>query len=386
VGPDLQELVDEVSRLLGSPATLEDRSFHLVAYGSQPARVDAVRRTSILQRESPAAVRRWFEQFGIADSEEPVRTPGAPELGVLPRLCLPARFGGMTYGYLWLLDEGSDGRPEDLALARDLAARAGWLLARAAREQQSREDRLADLLGDDRVAAEQAAADLLDAGLLRAGTRVAVAALRPAAEDARPADPEGRGVPLRPGVLPGGVLAGPLRGHTVLLVPLREAGLQSARDAVAQLLDDAPGTVAGIGAERRDLMTVHAGWAEARVAARVAAAVPGRGPVAEWEQLGAYRLLGTAPDAALAATVLDSGILRLLDDADDRLATTAARWLELAGSVKDTAASLQVHRQTLYYRLQRIEQVTGLDLTRGEDRLRLHLGLLLGPLVRPAPG
>jgi DNA-binding PucR family transcriptional regulator len=40
-----------------------------------------------------------------------------------------------------------------------------------------------------------------------------------------------------------------------------------------------------------------------------------------------------------------------------------------------------VHRQTVYYRVQRIEQVTGLTLTRGDHRLVLHLGLAMAPFV-----
>jgi DNA-binding PucR family transcriptional regulator len=50
-------------------------------------------------------------------------------------------------------------------------------------------------------------------------------------------------------------------------------------------------------------------------------------------------------------------------------------FLDLAGNVKATADALNVHRATLYYRLDRIEQVTGADLDRGEDRLTLHLGI-----------
>jgi DNA-binding PucR family transcriptional regulator len=49
--------------------------------------------------------------------------------------------------------------------------------------------------------------------------------------------------------------------------------------------------------------------------------------------------------------------------------------------VQQTAAALNVHRQTVYYRVQRIEQVTGLDLARGDDRLVLHLGLTLAPVL-----
>jgi DNA-binding PucR family transcriptional regulator len=36
---------------------------------------------------------------------------------------------------------------------------------------------------------------------------------------------------------------------------------------------------------------------------------------------------------------------------------------------------LGIHRQTLYYRLSRVEQLTGLDLDDGEDRLLLHMAL-----------
>ena len=81
---DLQELVDRVSRLLGAPATLEDAEFTLLAFcahsvgdGDAPdGGMDAVRTRSILTRGSPPATRRWFEEFGIASAEGPLRTPG----------------------------------------------------------------------------------------------------------------------------------------------------------------------------------------------------------------------------------------------------------------------------------------------------------------------
>jgi len=378
MGPNLQGLVDEVSRLLGAPATLEDRSFHLLAFGPQSPTVDAVRQSSILQRESPTQVRAWFEQFGITTSTGPVRTPASPERGIGARLCLPARCAGVTYGYLWLLDEDLAGGEHDLGTAMDLAAQAGRLLARGAREQQTREDRLVDLFGDDRAAAERAAADLVDDGLLWPGERVAVVAVRSVGR----LDSEREPVDVRLGRLHGSVLTVALRGHSALLVPLRETtGLAPAREAALTVLGEQPSAVAGIGGTSRDLNALHRCWAEARLAARVAAAVPSRGPVAEWGSLGAYRLLGAAPEAALSAAVVDDAVRALLDDPDERLATTARKYLELAGSAKDTAAVLQIHRQTLYYRLHRIEQVTGLDLTSGEDRLRLHLGLLFGSLV-----
>ena len=69
------------------------------------------------------------------------------------------------------------------------------------------------------------------------------------------------------------------------------------------------------------------------------------------------------------------------------LAETAEVFLDCAGSASRAAAALQVHRQTLYYRLARIEALTGLDLADGEARLLLHASLkaarlALGPQPR----
>ena len=57
------------------------------------------------------------------------------------------------------------------------------------------------------------------------------------------------------------------------------------------------------------------------------------------------------------------------------LARTAEVFLDHAGQAGRTAAELGIHRQTLYYRLSRVEQLTGLRLTDGEDRLLLHMAL-----------
>lgn len=374
---ELQDLVDEVSQLLGAPATLEDRWFHLVAHGAQSASADEVRQTSVLQRESPAATRRWFEQFGIATSDAPMRIPANDELGIRARYCLPARAGGRTSGYLWVVSDDPPG-DEQLAATMELAGRAGRLLARRAREQQVREELLTDLYGDDRAAALRAADELIEAGLLRHGERVVVAAVRTVGE----LDGEREPVHVRAGLLPQSVLRVGLRGHAVLLVPLRDGtGLEPARAPARAVLREVPGAVAGIGSPRRDPAALHESWAEARLAARVAAAVPSRGPVAEWLSLGAYRLLGAASETAIADAVLDEPVRALLGSPDERLAETARCYLASAGNVKGTAALLQIHRQTLYYRLRKVEQLTGLDLENGEDRLRLHLGLLFGALA-----
>jgi DNA-binding PucR family transcriptional regulator len=95
--------------------------------------------------------------------------------------------------------------------------------------------------------------------------------------------------------------------------------------------------------------------------------------VAYWRDLGVYRLLISLQAARPGAEPADHAVLPLLDPAQAELLRTAETYLDLAGHVQQTAAALTVHRQTLYYRLSRIETLTGLNLNSGEDRLLLHI-------------
>jgi carbohydrate diacid regulator len=70
--------------------------------------------------------------------------------------------------------------------------------------------------------------------------------------------------------------------------------------------------------------------------------------------------------------------------ARDRSGATLRRtldaWFACHESAAATAAALHIHRNTLDYRLRRIEALTGLDLGRSDDRLLLYVGVLLEPV------
>ena len=86
MGPDLQDLVDEAARITEMAVTLEDREFNLVAFCSHRTAADDVRRDSILTRRSTSQVRRYYESFGIARADGPVRIPADVERGRLGRV------------------------------------------------------------------------------------------------------------------------------------------------------------------------------------------------------------------------------------------------------------------------------------------------------------
>ncbi|NUR30547.1 MAG: helix-turn-helix domain-containing protein [Catenulispora sp.] len=369
-----QDLVDGISRLAAASATLEDRDFNLVAFASQSGGLDVIRERSILQRRSSPEVRAWFEGFGIARSDRPVRTPADPEHGVLPRVCLPARWNGVTYGYVWLLEADGPLDDELLNAAMHEASRAGALLAQQSRVRERMAGRLQSLLSPERAVAEEAAEEIAALGLAERDRRVAVAVLETVHGE------DWQSVPLNLWRLPRSVLAAAETDHISLLVPEPHSVADIAERALELYRErHAADVLVGIGAPREDLADARASWREARLAVRVGRAVPAFRPAAAWAELGIYRLLACGPQRELRDAVVDPAVRRLLGEPD--LLLTAQTYLDHAGSAQQTAAALSIHRQTLYHRLEKIQRLTGLDLSDGRDRLRLHLGVSLAPLV-----
>ena len=56
---------------------------------------------------------------------------------------------------------------------------------------------------------------------------------------------------------------------------------------------------------------------------------------------------------------------------------TVRAYLDCGANARQTAALLHSHRTTLYWRLARAADLLAADLSRGEDRLKLHLALKL---------
>ncbi|NGO43266.1 PucR family transcriptional regulator [Streptomyces ureilyticus] len=443
---EYQELVDEISELLGAPATLENRDFELIAFGAydsdseiDESALDPVRTRSILTRRSTTAVRTWFESFGIARATGPVRIPPTPEAGVYRgRICLPVRHRGLVLGYVWLLADEPGPGEEQLDAAMEVTARIGDLLADEAQAGADLTRELRAVLTAERGwPRDMAVAELRTALGVRGEGLHTVVCVAPW-PSADPDDaPSVRTIPGATALctVPWGTtgqslaLLVRLRSSTVLTPAtsaaarlLREAeGMRGAsgpgtRGAAGQATgalgatgqaagtrgayaDPAAGTrgnsgpaegtrrapggpaagtreasggpAAGIAAPRGGLAELGAAWHEAAAAAGAALAERGLGPIAEWAAIGPYRLLTALP----AEAAHDPVVRPLLDPAHRELARTAEAFLDCAGQAGRTAAHLGIHRQTLYYRLSRVEQLTGLDLDDGEDRLLLHMTL-----------
>lgn len=402
VNADYQDLVDEISALLGAPATLEDRDFRLIAFGAHDSEdagaMDPVRTRSILTRRSTAEVKAWFERFGIASATGPVRIPADPGAGVLRgRLCLPVRHRGTVFGYVWLLagDAPVPTLPyaeladSELDSAMAVCGRIGAQLADEARARADLGPQLNTLLTSESEDRREAALATLTGPLAAGGPYTLLCAAPWAAPLPGLRTVPGASaltlVPV-PGAsgprlavlvrLAAGADLGPAGSAAKLLLAGAPGGPAPASPPAAPAAPAAPSapSAVGIGTAARTLADLPAVWREASAAARAALARPHLGPVAEWSGIGPYRLLAALPDSGPGHPV-DPAVDPLLTPAHAELARTAEVFLDCAGQAGRTATALNIHRQTLYYRLSRVEQLTGLDLHDGEDRLLLHMSL-----------
>ena len=103
--------------------------------------------------------------------------------------------------------------------------------------------------------------------------------------------------------------------------------------------------------------------------------LPGSG-ACEYPRLGIFRMLAAIPDLTDVEEFVRDWLGSLLDyDARRKaeLVRTLTQYLEHGGNYDATAAELSVHKSTLKYRLQRIRELTGVELNDPDVHFNLQL-------------
>ena len=364
---DLQAVAEALASRLHRAVAIDDPRMHLLVHTAHHGPVDPARMESILRLQPPDEVTRYARSLGIAKADRPVRVPAREDLQLLSRVVAPLRADGLLVGYLWIIDEDEALTVQEMAVVEDSARAAAEILRRrvlALDAKGARAQQLAQaLLDGDR----SGAAPLREEELWTAD-RVQVLRAEPTA----PVTREALVRATRDGGRHRCLVAATSPVALVLVPPSADVG------ALATNLCAATGaawcTVGSVVALEEAAQSAE----EAERAARVARSVPPGGPLVEWERLGVYRLLVHLPLERLPAGAVPPQLLPLLESDSGRdLVRTVETYLDSAGDARTTVAALNVHRTSLYYRLGRFTELTGLDLNDGEQRLQVHLGLKL---------
>ena len=202
-------------------------------------------------------------------------------------------------------------------------------------------------------------------------------------------------------VLPAAVAATAERGEAVgaeivILLPGANLGLAArCADAVGRELQSAlAGHTFTLGRSRHaEPADLHRAAAEALLAANVAEGDPEQ-PILAFDETGAYRLLLSAmsEDPAELQRFYAETVEPLVaydEQYETDLVQTVEAFLDADGNVAGTAQRLFTHRHTIRYRLERVRELSGLDVGSTDGREKLSLGLkamrVLGIVHRRGP-
>jgi sugar diacid utilization regulator len=203
-------------------------------------------------------------------------------------------------------------------------------------------------------------------------------------------------------VVPGAVAALAARteapgAEIVIVLPGSDdaAAARTADGILRELQSALPGHTFALGRSRpaTDPADLHRAGAEALLAANVAEGDVGH-PVLAFEESGAYRLLLSAmsEDPAELQRFYAETVEPLVaydEQYETGLVQTVEAFLEADGNVAGTAQRLFTHRHTIRYRLERVKELSGLDVGSTDGREKLSLGLkamrVLGIAYRGGP-
>lgn len=162
---------------------------------------------------------------------------------------------------------------------------------------------------------------------------------------------------------------------------------QGSEGTLLGALESAGSLACGLGAAR-PLLQVAESLEEAQLAATASALVNGGVPT-YFTRLGPLRLLlllHRDRPHQLARFVQETigPLLEQDEGASNPLLPTVQAFVEHGGRLRETAEHLAVHRNTLAYRLQKAEEILGVELKQAGVRLSVELALLSLPLANDA--
>ncbi|RJO70892.1 PucR family transcriptional regulator [Nocardia panacis] len=396
---DLFALANAVAALLDAPVTIEDRNSRVLAFSGGQDAADVSRTETILGRQVPAQYSQYLAEQGVfrelARSDSPVRIAPQPGFNgfTVARIAQAVRAGDELLGSIWAATDEpltparirSFEEVGKLAAVHLLRQRAGSDVARRLR---------ADLVGRALDAGPDAVDALRKLGV--ADQPVTVLAMVPDRGDHSPAADARRvseherladafGMHLN-AVYPAAATA--LLGDTTYgIVPVFGAphrAVETARDFLARIGERAPVRI-GIGTTAVDVAGLRRSREDADRALRVLAA--GTRRVAHISEVQTEALLQELHDLMTIRRDPLTGPIARLRDYDTAqgscLVATLDAWLTAFGDVNAAAAAVYIHPNTFRYRLRRITEVGGIDLTDSDSRFGAMLQLKLLAMGNP---
>ena len=370
-GRGLQGLVDAAAEVFGNPVAVADMGIAMVAMSAELANdPDWVAQTREVEPNDmrQAALAGDFRRVYSGDKTVVGEYPGADQRYLAARI----RRKDNLLGLAFVLERNRPFTEDDIALLPDVCRTFGYELAGAVDADQlaQRHGKLFDdLLSGSLVDESEVEARIKRAHLKLPNTMCAIMA-HPISDKGQISARYLRAQLVR--AFPGSL--GMVRGDDVLVVICADdAG--DTLDALFAKSVYGKGLCVGASYPFCSLHLLFLAYEQAQAAIRLS---EGQAGIVRYQQVVARHMMERA-SLTIDASIFIQPALDLLAKADEHeqaghLADLKA-YLSNGRNATAAARALHVHKNTMYYRLQRIEQIAGIDLSNEETCFALQLAL-----------
>ncbi|MGO4105499.1 PucR family transcriptional regulator [Leifsonia sp. YAF41] len=397
----VQELVDRLAISLSRSVEVDDASFGLLACSAHFGDLDDARVAMLVDREATGPRLAYLQEQRLSSNHVPVVVNAHQSIGfVFDRLCVVLRSRYEVLGYAWItLRTPLD--PSELELVEDFTQTLSRILHNMAQSIEAVnaeiETELLTLLSPEQSARAAAARELGDLGMFVRSSQFVALCLSLPVEGTQWTGPPPREMIFRAlwraisTPMIDAYTFGVSSPDTFILIGYRNEppkdALQAIGDAIVREIlalssageIGAEVPVVGIGAPVSELAAAWKSFDQASVAVRV-----GR----QSDESVVFWSDHPVP-AAIAVMLAEPAQPHLLPETLRALAESPPDVIELldgyfrhGGNVAQLADEILVHRATVYYRLRRMAETTGLNLDDGDSRFVIQAWLQQRRLTR----
>lgn len=395
-GEPVSVLAEELSTLSGRAVLMETSDGHEIAWHPDLQETLTERDARALLQSSRMAASSWLRTVRSSSSAEPP-VHGWTDAAGTTRLVTPISGRSGLIGSISMLLPAQEERPEDtILISRAAAASAVMMATEQATSAARREVELnvLDELLDGALRSEIALAQQAERlGHNLHQTFVTIVARPDTQQGTATRSRETRNQALDAGIrtfvnqidqsdvlwrVRNTNVEIVLPDHMVLNEPDLPNQLQSQlQKALSDHQISDPISV-GIGRYADGMQGIRRSHQDARQSLILGRRLYGSGHVTDYDELGIYRLILAAENLPELRIFHDESLANLIEYDrlhNSTLVQTLEAFFKANCSPKEASSLLQVHRNTVLYRLERIAEITGQNLDDADVRLRLHLAL-----------
>ncbi|MFQ5961200.1 MAG: PucR family transcriptional regulator [Candidatus Methylomirabilales bacterium] len=386
-GNSLQQVAEALARILDRSITVENEVFDVLA-AAQAGPVDEARTRSVREgRTTPELAKELIDRgiySQLLEERHPVRVSPMPELGMtMERIVAPVLVAQRIVGYVWII-AGDRALTELDELAIDHAATVtAVILLKEQEVRQAELERRGDLLEqliDLSGPPEPGLVERVHRMGFRSDQPFQVLLLEGNAAASERSQAMTRNLERWLEEVNGPAMVSS-RGELVVIVlqsQIPGMGVPLAERLVGELSHPSLTLVIGVGAPVDDLIELHSSFHQAAEALEFARAQGLTEGAVSFAELGMLHWLLQLPEEVLQGNLFFQAVLALAThdkSHGSQLLETLEAYLNSGGTATAAARQLNLHRNSLSYRLRRIEELIDVDLSRARDRFELYAAI-----------